>query len=568
MSSIFTHLIAEKTATIGKETELTISDYDSLYTYSITVVIGDHFQESIVWDLQQESYTWTVPDEIYDLIPNARSIQGFYSLSVYQGSQRITEVRTPVTFLTDDDDCFPIVQPTVYDTWDNVIGVTGDRYRIVNIYNKVQVLFNTTAKHGATIVSKKVTCGSKSLANDGIMENVNSDRFVFEVRDSRGYGRATTISVPFVNYFIPSVALTVGDIMPNGECTIKMTGSVWQGNFGVKENDPAVHLYYAEQGAEYPSPNTPSYSATIATSQYNVQTTLTGLDRKKTYKFYARVQDTLVGTSGQKTQERIISSDPVFFWSNKEFIFNVPVYFKQGFNDLFDNAGSHNAVYRGKNLGTSVTDAQWAAIANGTFADLYIGDYWVINGVNWRIAAFDYYLKTGDISCTAHHAVIVPDASLYDYAMNDSNTTAGGYVGSKMYTEGLAQAKMTINSAFGSAHILSHRQLLVNAVTDGKPSVSSWYDSTVELMTEQNVYGGKIFGAGNDGSTVPSLYTIDKSQFPLFAYDPLLISNRQWFWLRDVVSDAHFAYVDASGYAAYPFASAVSGVRPAFAIKS
>lgn len=235
---------------------------------------------------------------------------------------------------------------------------------------------------------------------------------------------------------------------------------------------------------------------------------------------------------------------------------------------LFDNAGAHNAIYRGKNLGTSVTEAQWAAIANGTFADLYIGDYWVINGVNWRIAAFDYYFKTGDTSCTAHHVVIVPDTSLYDYAMNDSNTTVGGYVGSKMYTEGLAQAKTKINNAFGSSHILSHRQLLVNAVTNGKPSGGSWYDSTVELMTEQNVHGGKIFGAGNDGSTVPYLYTVDKSQFPLFAHDPSMISNEQWFWLRDVVSVADFALVYASGYAGYSSVSAFSGVRPAFSIKS
>ena len=235
---------------------------------------------------------------------------------------------------------------------------------------------------------------------------------------------------------------------------------------------------------------------------------------------------------------------------------------------LFNNAGAHNAIYRGKNLGTSVTAAQWAAIANGTFADLYIGDYWVIGGVNWRIAAFDYYYKMGDTSCTTHHVVIVPDTNLYTHVMNDTNITTGGYIGSKMYTEGLAQAKTQINSAFGSSHILSHRQLLVNAVTNGKPSGGSWYDSTVELMTEQNVYGGKIFGAGNDGSTVPYLYTIDKSQFPLFAHDPSMISNKQWFWLRDVVSAAYFARVNLSGYANYGNASGAYGVRPAFSIKS
>ena len=67
---------------------------------------------------------------------------------------------------------------------------------------------------------------------------------------------------------------------------------------------------------------------------------------------------------------------------------------------LFNNAGAHNAIYRGKNLGTSVTTAQYNAIKAGTFDDLYIGDYWVINGVTWRIAAFDYYLRCGDSDLT------------------------------------------------------------------------------------------------------------------------------------------------------------------------
>lgn len=231
-------------------------------------------------------------------------------------------------------------------------------------------------------------------------------------------------------------------------------------------------------------------------------------------------------------------------------------------------AGAHNSVYRGANLGTSVTSAQWAAIQAGTFDDMYIGDYWVIGGVTYRIAAFDYYLRAGDTDMTTHHVTLVPDVPMYTHVMNDTNVTTGGYVGSKMYTSGLTQAKNTINTAFGSTHVLTHRQYLSNAVTNGRPSGGSWYDSTVELMTEQNVYGGKIFGAGNDGSSVPALYTVDKSQYPLFAFRPDLISNRQTFWLRDVVSAAYFASVSRDGLADYYGASNVNGVRPAFSIKS
>lgn len=231
-------------------------------------------------------------------------------------------------------------------------------------------------------------------------------------------------------------------------------------------------------------------------------------------------------------------------------------------------AGAHNSVYRGANLGTFVTSAQWAAIQAGTFNDMYIGDYWVIGGVTYRIAAFDYYLRAGDTDMTTHHVTLVPDVPMYTHVMNDTNVTTGGYVGSKMYTSGLTQAKNTINTAFGSTHVLTHRQYLSNAVTNGRPSGGSWYDSTVELMTEQNVYGDKIFGAGNDGSSVPVLYTVDKSQYPLFAFRPDLISNRQTFWLRDVVSAAGFADVANGGFAYYGYASSVFGVRPAFSIKS
>jgi hypothetical protein len=229
-------------------------------------------------------------------------------------------------------------------------------------------------------------------------------------------------------------------------------------------------------------------------------------------------------------------------------------------------AGAHNSIYRGKNLGTSVTAAQYAAIKAGTFDDMYIGDYWVINGTTYRIAAFDYYYRTGDTSCDSHHVTLVPDGNMYTHCMNDTNITTGAYVGSKMYTEGLNAAKETINTAFGAAHVLNHRQYLQNAVTDGYASAASWYDSTVELMTEQNVYGCKIFGNVSNGTALPNNYTVDKSQYPLFAFRPDMISNRAWFWLRDVVSAANFAGVAHLGVADCTGASAAGGVRPAFSI--
>ena len=234
-------------------------------------------------------------------------------------------------------------------------------------------------------------------------------------------------------------------------------------------------------------------------------------------------------------------------------------------------AGAHNAIYRGKSLGIGVTEAQWAAIKAGTFEDMYIGDYWTIQStlagaITYRIAAFNYYYNTGDTPCTKNHITLVPDTNMYTHSINDKNVTTGAYVGSKMYTEGLTQAKTIINGAFGEAHILNHRQYLPNAVTNGYVSGGSWYDSTVELMTEQNVYGGKSFGNQVNGTALPHSYTVDKSQYPLFIFRPDMQSNRQQFWLRDVVSATSFANVSGDGVTNYDTASRIIGVRPAFSI--
>ena len=233
-------------------------------------------------------------------------------------------------------------------------------------------------------------------------------------------------------------------------------------------------------------------------------------------------------------------------------------------------SGLHNSILRGKSLGSAVTDAQWEAIKAGTFDDLWIGDYWTINNVIWRIAAFDYYYRAGDIACTDHHVTIVPDTSLNRYRMNATNTTDGGYAGSEMYTTNLAAAKTIITNAFGSGHILTHRNHLHNAVSNGKASGGTWYDSAVELMTEANVYGNAQFRPVSDGSTIPNNYDVDNAQYPLFRLDHqrIIEANRDWYWLRDIISAACFARVTGFGDSSYDYASNVYVVRPAFSIKA
>ncbi|MDR1754194.1 MAG: hypothetical protein LBR74_04720 [Eubacterium sp.] len=232
---------------------------------------------------------------------------------------------------------------------------------------------------------------------------------------------------------------------------------------------------------------------------------------------------------------------------------------------LNSDKARHNSIYRGKYLGDAVTDAQYTAISTGKFDDLFIGDYWTIGGVNYRIAAFDYYYRSGDTDLTIHHVTIVPDTSFYDAQMNATNTTTGGYTGSAMRATNLEDAKTAINAAFPD-HVLTHRQYLVNSVTNGRAGGGAWFDCSVELMNEIMVYGTGMFSPVSDGTNVPLNYTVSKSQLPLFFYRPDLISNRQSYWLRDVVSNSLFANVNYAGDANARLASSSYGVRPSFSL--
>ena len=241
-------------------------------------------------------------------------------------------------------------------------------------------------------------------------------------------------------------------------------------------------------------------------------------------------------------------------------------------------AGLHNSIYRGKNLGSVFTNYQQAQIKAGTFNDLWIGDYWTINGINWRIAHFDYWYNVGDTPCTKHHVVVVPDTTLYNAQMHNTssgayedgaaNTTEGAYAGSDMYTKNLEQAKTILKNAFGK-YVLTVRRHFQNAVTSGYPSAGTWYSSKVDLMTERMVYGNSVFGnhTALGGTTIPNLYNVDYVQLALFRLAKQFITVRSmWYWLQDVVSAASFAFVHGGGDAYYDYASVARGVRPAVAI--
>ena len=272
-----------------------------------------------------------------------------------------------------------------------------------------------------------------------------------------------------------------------------------------------------------------------------------------------------------------VSDDGLLSWSNdggKENPPSVNIKGPKG-EDTFPGgigAGFHNGIFRGFSLGNAVTEEQYAAISSGSFDNMFIGDYWTINNIVWRIAAFDYWYGFGNPVCETHHVVIVPDTNLIPGSstvklLNNTATVVGGYVGTDFYTgrngnTAKAQAKLIIDNALGSEHILSHKEFLCNATVNGYESAGGWYDSDIELMSERMVYGTKVKGKSDE-----LMYTLDNTQLPLFMFDRRKIANGERRWLRDVASETKFSIIQDTGLSSSAQADyTYGGICPAFGL--
>lgn len=246
---------------------------------------------------------------------------------------------------------------------------------------------------------------------------------------------------------------------------------------------------------------------------------------------------------------------------------------------IYDNAAAHNGIYRGKDLTAYFNSGEMsAAIADGSFRNIYPGDYIIksitIDGVTYSNVKFiimdlDYHLHCGSTEVTtAHHVVIMPEEQLGMAQMNSSHTTAGGYVGSAMWTTHIPKVVAGFEAAFGAAHILEHIELLSNAMDASLKSnayngwsgaASNWVWASVKanLANEDMVYGAPVLSS--------SFYDTGECNSQLAAFrlnHGLICSKRYWWWLRSVATFSGFCHVDGNGTASTGGAAEYSGVRP------
>lgn len=212
----------------------------------------------------------------------------------------------------------------------------------------------------------------------------------------------------------------------------------------------------------------------------------------------------------------------------------------------------HRNVFRGKCLGESITEEQMIAIRKGSFRNLYVGDYWEINGTKYRIADINYWRNVGypeSEKVQKPHILIVPDTILGSGQMHTSNSTSGGYKSSTMKNARLNQIANSLPDAFKNI-LISHRMF-----SDG-----TWITASIDLMNDVMVHGTYIC---TDNS---NKQTSDTQQLSLFRLCPELKSIGQNYWLRNVAGSQTYTLISQYGDASSDMATSTYGIRPVFAI--
>lgn len=252
------------------------------------------------------------------------------------------------------------------------------------------------------------------------------------------------------------------------------------------------------------------------------------------------------------------------------------------------NAGFHNSFFRGKDLTSLFASGEiYDTIADGTFIDRFVGDFFTAGGDVYIIAGLDMLWGNGDSDgwLQQHHAVILPesvDKPIYTAkSMNATNDTSTGYVSSTMFTTTLPSINTALEAVFGN-HLIAHRELLTTSVestvtpsgnisssANGAANNWAWSTCKANLMSPIELMGTR--GQSSSGYDIGTA----KSQFPLFRLAPEYIfpnaplsgsAQNERFWLKSVANATSFCVYDELKELTAAPAGELALVRPYFLI--
>ncbi len=201
----------------------------------------------------------------------------------------------------------------------------------------------------------------------------------------------------------------------------------------------------------------------------------------------------------------------------------------------YNNAAAHNSYYRGKNLGTAITAAQIAAIRNGTFTDIYPGDYWNLPIDGTTTAYVVGCSSNHRLAYHKPHVLLWLRNSSWNFSINDTDNVEGGFLNTKMYTEHFPYMLAKINEVIPDEYILP----FLEEVSDSINSSNNVDHYTVIDNNFTNHTGVKIGLPsytnimGLPSSNLSYRIAGNNPDWPLFRLNPTMRFYMVFQWLNE-----------------------------------
>lgn len=220
---------------------------------------------------------------------------------------------------------------------------------------------------------------------------------------------------------------------------------------------------------------------------------------------------------------------------------------KSDFLNAFNTDPSlKKVITRGNNLGSTITAAQKAAIRNGTFEGLWLGDYWQYNSntCRWIIVDFDRYLDHPN-GANQHRITIMSDRNLGIDNIGLAGWCDGGWYGSKMRRD-YAVGMVRFASALETFDISDFKPFPVfepHAFENTEDSWNRiekdwrWEYPKVTIPSEFEIFGSNFAHARVNGATAAPI----ARQLSYFRLGNPIPFSGESFWLRDQVAKTAFA---------------------------
>ena len=224
----------------------------------------------------------------------------------------------------------------------------------------------------------------------------------------------------------------------------------------------------------------------------------------------------------------------------------------------------HNILFRGRLLGETMTTAQQRAIKDGSFTDLWIGDYWLRNNVRYVIAGFNYWL--GQSGVTDNHIVVIAQ-NLFNSvqfntgSMNNVRNTA--IISNTIETVGLNRFK----DVFGSDKLMYRSHNYATGFDDGAgiPNNVSAANVLVSLMQPPMISTSGVGAIIRDNYTIN--YFNDTMILPLFILKPDWRNTLLNHWLNYVYNRNYASVVGTNGSISAVSVTSSAACYPIAAVK-